>query len=149
MFDGTTTLMPDTAGNRKTYPPTWNQKADVGLPSARVAAVFSLSCGVILDLATAGFQGALQTQEAFRPVISTIGRHNTSTRELLYQQLLQAIAVHRVADRPNRFEPRRIKRRHKHYVPLAVPRHEAKRRVLKGLTKNQATFVASTGAAPD
>jgi len=85
---------------------------------------------------TISFKGALQTLEAFRPIISTIGSHSNSTRELLYQQLLQAIAQHRVADRPNRFEPRRIKRRHKHYVPLAVPRGVAKRQILKGLTKN-------------
>ena len=82
------------------------------------------------------FKGALQTLEAFRPIIATVGSHNTSMRELLYQRLLQAVVVHRVADRPNRFEPRRIKRRHKHYVPLAVPREEAKRQILKGLTKN-------------
>ena len=82
------------------------------------------------------FKATLQTLEAFRPIISTVGSHSTSTRDLLYQHLLQAIALHRVADRPNRFEPRRIKRRHKHYVPLAVPRAEAKRQILKGLTKN-------------
>ena len=57
MFDGTTTLMPDTAANRKAYPKTWNQKANVGLPLARVAAVFSLSCGVILDLGIAKYAG--------------------------------------------------------------------------------------------
>ena len=85
---------------------------------------------------TISFKGALQTLEAFRPIISTVGRHSASTRELLYEQLLQAIMLHRVADRPNRFEPRRIKRRHKHYVPLAVPRSEAKRQILNGLTKN-------------
>ena len=84
---------------------------------------------------TISFKGALQTLEAFRPVISLIGI-NRSTRALLYQQLLNAIVLHRVADRPNRFEPRRIKRRHKHDVPLAVPRHQAKRQILKGLTKN-------------
>ena len=38
--------------------------------------------------------------------------------------------------RPDRIEPRRIKRRHKHYVPLSVPRAEAKRQILKGLAKN-------------
>ena len=85
---------------------------------------------------TISFKAAMQTLEAFRPAIATVGRHNASTRKLLYQQLLLAIAAHRVADRPNRFEPRRIKRRHKHYVPLAVPREEAKRQILKGLTKN-------------
>lgn len=334
MFDGTTTLMPDTVENRKAYPPTWNQKANVGLPLARVGAVVSLSCGVILDLKTAkyagkgqgevtllrqlskrfsegdvlladclmcnwrnlyelsergvhvvtrlnkalrkadfrkgkrlgqddhlvqwpkphirevgraaqlamprsltvrevrvpikqpgfrtkeiivvttlldpieytkedladlyrqrwnneldlrsiksemkmeclrcktpelvrkeiwthvlaynlirtvmaqtasrhqvlprtiSFKGTLQTLEAFQPVIAFQGTQNSKTRLLLYDQMLEAIVRHRVADRPNRFEPRRIKRRHKHYVPLSVPRHEAKRQILKGLTKN-------------
>ena len=55
MFDGTTTLMPDTIENREAYPLTFNQNE--GLPLARVAAVFSLSCGVILDLATARYAG--------------------------------------------------------------------------------------------
>lgn len=55
MFDGTTTLMPDTPENRAAYPLTFNQKE--GLPLARLAAVFSLSCGVILDLATARYAG--------------------------------------------------------------------------------------------
>ena len=85
---------------------------------------------------TISFKGTLQTLEAFRPIIATVGSRSSSSRELLYQQILLAIAVHRVADRPNRFEPRRIKRRHKHYVPLAIPRHEAKLQMLKRLTKN-------------
>jgi hypothetical protein len=85
---------------------------------------------------TISFKGALQTLEAFRPFIATTGKQNRSNRELLYEQLLKAVSLHRVADRPDRFEPRRIKRRHKHYVPLAVPRHEAKRQILKGLAKN-------------
>jgi hypothetical protein len=84
---------------------------------------------------TISFKGAMQTLEAFRPIISTVGSR-ASTRTLLYQQLLRAIAVHQVADRPHRFEPRRVKRRPKHYVPLAIPRDEAKRQILKGLTKN-------------
>ena len=334
MFDGTTTLMPDTVENREAYPPTWNQKADVGLPLARVAAVFSLSCGVILDLATAryagkgqgevtllrqlskmfspgdvvladclmcnwrnffeltergvqvvtklnkalrkadfrkgkrlgkddhivrwpkphirevgrkaqrampryltvretrvyikqpgfrtkviivvttlldlvqyskedladlyrqrwnneldlrsiksvmqmeclrcktpelvrkeiwthvlaynlirtvmaqaashyevlprtiSFKGTLQILEAFQPLIAFQGIRTSSALSLLYEQMLEAIVTHRVADRPDRFEPRRIKRRHKHYVPLSVPRAEAKRQILKELSKN-------------
>lgn len=50
MFDGTTTLMPDTPENQEAYPQTWNQKAGAGMPLARVAAIISLSCGVVLDL---------------------------------------------------------------------------------------------------
>ncbi|TWU27962.1 hypothetical protein Poly41_69850 [Novipirellula artificiosorum] len=85
---------------------------------------------------TISFKGTLQTLEAFQPVIALIGNHNSATRISLYQQLLAAIVQHRVKDRPNRFEPRRHKRRHKHYVPLSVPRAEAKLQMLKGLSKN-------------
>ena len=334
MFDGTTTLMPDTDANQRAYPQTWNQKAGAGLPLARVAAVFSLSCGVILDLGIAkyagkgqgevtllhklsgmfstgdvlladalmcnwrglfalkqrgvdtvtrlnkskrtadfrrgtrigkddhivrwpkptmrdidretykampeyltvrearvhieqpgfrtkvmivvttlldpeqytkedladlyrerwnneldlrsiksvmkmeclrcktpelvrceiwthvlaynlirtimaqaasehallprsiSFKGTLQTLEAFQPMISMQGNHVSSSRWLFYEQLLEAVVKHRVGDRPDRIEPRRIKRRHKHYVPLSVPRQEAKRQILKGLAKD-------------
>ena len=68
------------------------------------------------------FKGALQTLEAFQPMIAMRGQHHSTTRQMFYEQLLTAVAAHRVADRPNRFEPRRHKRRHKHYVPLAVPK---------------------------
>ena len=85
---------------------------------------------------TISFKGTLQTLEAFQPVIALAGCHRSAMRTTLYQQLLDAIVLHRVADRPNRFEPRRHKRRHKHYVPLAVPRQEAKLQILKGLSKN-------------
>ena len=82
------------------------------------------------------FKGTLQTLEAFQPMIAMQGNHASSSRWQFYQQLLDAVVQHRVADRPDRIEPRRIKRRHKHYVPLSVPRAEAKRQILKGLSKN-------------
>jgi len=61
---------------------------------------------------TISFKGALQTLEAFQPVIAIKGQYDSTFRIHLYHQLLDAIATHRVADRPDRFEPRRIKRRH-------------------------------------
>lgn len=82
------------------------------------------------------FKATLQTLEAFQPMIAMQGEHTASHRWLLYEYLLDAIVKHRVADRPDRIEPRRIKRRHKHYVPLSIPRAEAKRQILKGLAKN-------------
>ena len=51
----------------------------------------------------------------------------------LYQQLLDAIAVHRVADRPDRYEPRLRKRRPKHYGFLRKPRRDIKRDMVKRL----------------
>ncbi|MGI9471233.1 MAG: transposase, partial [Rubripirellula sp.] len=82
------------------------------------------------------FKGALQTLEAFQPMIAMRGHHHSATRRMFYEQLLAAVAAHRVADRPDRIEPRQVKRRHKHYVPLSVPRAEAKLRIMKGLSKN-------------
>ena len=79
------------------------------------------------------FKGTLQTLEAFQPLIAFQGQRGSSFRMNLYQHLLDAIAVHRVADRPDRFEPRLRKRRHKKYFFLMKPRYETKRDMLKGL----------------
>jgi hypothetical protein len=57
MFDGTTISMPDTPSNQEAYPQSNKQTPGVGFPLARVAAIFSLSCGAILDLAVAGYSG--------------------------------------------------------------------------------------------
>ena len=53
----------------------------------------------------------------------------------LYQELLDAIASHRVADRPDRYEPRVRKRRRNHYGWLTKPRAEMKRKMAKGVNK--------------
>src|SRR5581483_3428425 len=55
------------------------------------------------------FKGAVQTLEAFQPAIALRGQDNPEFRAQLYRQLLDAIAMHRVADRPDRYEPRRKK----------------------------------------
>ena len=52
------------------------------------------------------FKATLQALEAFQPMIACQGYRGLSHREELYRHLLQAIAQHRVADRPDRFEPR-------------------------------------------
>jgi hypothetical protein len=82
------------------------------------------------------FKGTVQTLEAFQPVIDIQACHDRSFRTLLYEELLDAIAEHRVADRPNRYEPRRVKRRPKHYARLMKPRSDTKRDMLKGLFEN-------------
>ena len=73
------------------------------------------------------FRGAVQTLEAFQPMIALLGEHDAEFRRNVYKQLLEAIASHRVADRPDRYEPRRKKRRPKPYDRLMKPRDEAKR----------------------
>ena len=77
------------------------------------------------------FKGTVQTLEAFHPVIAIQGQHDSSLRSQLYQQLIDAISAHRVADRPDRFEPRLRKRRPKHYGFLRKPRAQTKREIAK------------------
>ena len=89
-----------------------------------------------IDPRSISFKGAIQTLEAFQPVIALQGQHDSAFRIHLYQQLLDAIATHRVADRPDRFEPRRKKRRPKPYDRLMKPRHEAKRDIQNGVKEN-------------
>ncbi|MGB6910922.1 MAG: IS4 family transposase, partial [Methyloceanibacter sp.] len=84
---------------------------------------------------TISFKGALQTLKAFQPVIAIAGQQDSTFRMQLYHELLKAIAAHRVADRPDRFEPRLRKRRHKKYFFLMKPRHETKRDMLQGLSE--------------
>lgn len=77
------------------------------------------------------FKGTLQTLAAFQPLIACQESCRQAHREELYQHLLHAIAQHRVADRPDRFEPRKSKRRPKNYDRLMKPRHEVKRETLR------------------
>jgi hypothetical protein len=77
------------------------------------------------------FKGAVQTLEAFQPFIAMQGERDWMHRLQLYQKLLDAVAAHRVADRPDRFEPRQRKRRQKKYDRMMKPRNELKREMLK------------------
>jgi hypothetical protein len=77
------------------------------------------------------FKATLQVLEAFRPLIAYQAHRGAGPRAALDQHVLRAIAVHRVADRPDRFEPRMAKRRPKRYDRLARPRQEIKRQMLK------------------
>jgi hypothetical protein len=81
------------------------------------------------------FKGALQTLEAFQPAIEFQTAQGTAHRLRLYQNLLRAIATHRVADRPDRFEPRLKKRCRNHYECLTRPRSEIKRDMAKGVIR--------------
>ena len=81
---------------------------------------------------TISFKGAMQILDAFQPLIDFQGHRGHAFRLNLYQQILNAIALHRVADRPNRFEPRFKKRRAPLYGYLNIPREEAKIAMIKG-----------------
>lgn len=80
---------------------------------------------------TVSFKATIQILEAFQPVIAHQADRGVQHRQTLYQQLLEAIAKHRVADRPDRFEPRMTKRRPKNYNRLTKPRKEIKLAMIK------------------
>jgi hypothetical protein len=77
------------------------------------------------------FKGAVQTLLAFQPAIATLGDQDPARCRAVDEQVLAAIAAHRVGDRPDRVEPRRRKRRPKHYAFLRKPRGEVKRQLLQ------------------
>ena len=81
------------------------------------------------------FTGTLQTVAAFQPLLTLGTAGYTADRLRLYHDLLDAIAAHRVADRPDRYEPRVKKRRRNHYDWLTQPRAEMKRRMAKRFTQ--------------
>lgn len=62
LFDGSTVSMPDTPADQAAYPQPQSQQEGVGFPLARIAAVFSLACGAVLDLAICRFQGKGQSE---------------------------------------------------------------------------------------
>ena len=59
------------------------------------------------------FKGTLQTLSQFLPLLLA-----NVTTEAWCEALLTAVAAHIVGNRPDRFEPRRVKRRPKHYLLL-------------------------------
>jgi hypothetical protein len=83
---------------------------------------------------TISFKGAVQTLEAFQSLLAMQGARSREHQLHLYNKLLDAVATHRVADRPDRFEPRQRKRRQKKYDRMMKPRNVLKREMLKRLT---------------
>ena len=74
------------------------------------------------------FAGAVQAVNAFAPVLALA---DGADLPRLWQVLLRVVARSRVGDRPDRYEPRAVKRRPKAYKLLTVPRDEAKKRLAK------------------
>jgi hypothetical protein len=80
------------------------------------------------------FTGALQTLAAFQPLLAR-ATAGAADRVRVCRDLLDAIAAHRVGNRPDRYEPRLRKRRRSQYDWLTKPRAELKRRLAKRLTQ--------------
>src|SRR5262249_5847988 len=62
VYDGSSVSMPDTPENQRAYPQPVAQKPGLGFPLARIAAVFSLACGAILDLGICRYAGKGQSE---------------------------------------------------------------------------------------
>lgn len=82
---------------------------------------------------TISFEGSLQFLDEFQRLIDYQECRGSAHRMMLYKELLGSIATQRVGDRPNRFEPRLLKRRPKHFAFLRKPRHVIKAEMMKGL----------------
>jgi hypothetical protein len=76
------------------------------------------------------FAGALQTLNAFTPQLRAAA--TAEAWERLWRAMLEAIGSHRVGDRPDRVEPRAVKRRPKNFPKLKEPREQARRKLMKG-----------------
>jgi hypothetical protein len=61
-YDGATVMMPDTPENQQAYPQNVAQQPGLGFPIAKIAAVFSLACGVVIDLGICRYAGKGQSE---------------------------------------------------------------------------------------
>lgn len=97
---------------------------------------YNLVRGVLLRAAAAAgleprqlsFKGAMQSINVFTGAILAAPQRI----ERLYAAMLWMVAYHHVGNRPDRIEPRLVKRRPKQYKYLKEPRAIARKRLLKG-----------------
>ena len=71
------------------------------------------------------FKGTVQEMFALWPFSAAAARNRDLSP--FYDALLRAVAFHKVPNRPNRTEPRVIKRRPKNYPVMGAPRRECRR----------------------
>ena len=74
------------------------------------------------------FTRAMRTLESFRSTLAHTASQQLAT---LYEHMLEAIASHEIANRPNRLEPRQRKRRPKPYHLMTKPRNLARKQEAK------------------
>jgi hypothetical protein len=79
------------------------------------------------------FKGALHALNAFLPKLQ--GARTEAESGRLWRRLLALIGRRRVGGRPNRYEPRKVKRRPKNYARLTRPRAEERRRLRDGVSE--------------
>ena len=66
--------MPDMPENQRAYPQNVVQQPGLGFPIARIAAVFSLACGAVLDLGICRYAGKGQSESGLLRTLWTIFR---------------------------------------------------------------------------
>jgi hypothetical protein len=80
------------------------------------------------------FAGAVQAVNAFLPHLRTAATEEEAAR--LWEALRIAIGANRVGNRPDRIEPRAVKRRPKNYHRLNEPRAQARQRLKEGAKRS-------------
>lgn len=96
---------------------------------------YNIVRGIILEAALVAnasphqlsFKGAMQSLNTSLGTVIA----DSDNVDRLYSGLIWMTTCHRVADRPDRIEPRLIKRRPKPYKLLQEPRSDARRRLVK------------------
>ncbi len=92
-----------------------------------VRSLMSEAAGVChAPLERLSFKGTLDTARQYSQAIAQVPPSYRKLRQSVYADMLAAIAADQVPERPDRFEPRCLKRRPKRYPPMTHPR-----RVLK------------------
>ena len=81
------------------------------------------------------FKATLQVLEAFRPLIAYQADRGAGTGRCCIEQVLRAIAVHRVADRPTGSSRARDEAEAEGIPRLTSPRREIKLQMLKRVSK--------------
>jgi hypothetical protein len=103
----------------------------------RVRAVMAeAAAGAGIDPREVSFKGAVQALDAFAPVLALADPDDVPR---LWAILLRAVARRRVGQRPDRYEPRAVKRRPKAMPLLTVPRDKARRRLARGVAEATAS----------
>jgi hypothetical protein len=75
IYDGSSVSMPDTPRNQAECPQPDTQKPGLGFPLARIAAIFSLACGAVLDVGVCRYAGKGQSELALLRTLWGLFRH--------------------------------------------------------------------------
>jgi hypothetical protein len=80
------------------------------------------------------FKGALQTFLSFAPKLESAETEEAVDR--LWRCLVRAVGRHRVGNRPDRYEPRKVRRRRLRFPKLTEPRAAAREKLRNGVKRD-------------